>query len=179
MLSSLASRLEAYSRGYPNLRLSCVGVEHACPEMRTKARKSWNPFFRALWEYCRAKPFAVEDHPWGDTVFKVGGTRGKIFAFLGQPDADDGGVTVKPSPEELGGLLRLPFVQRAHYIGRYGWIDVSIRDRRSLKLALDLVDETYNRIAVTGKSGATAAGTGACRPHRSRGPTRRRQQTRG
>ena len=131
----------------------------------TKPHKNWNPFFRALWEHCRAKPLAVEDHPWGDIVFKLGGTRGKIFAFLGHPEADNAGVTVKPSPEELGGLLGLPFVQRAPYIGRYGWIDVSVRDRRSLKLALDLVDETYSRVAAAGKR-RTA------RPRVARGKTR-------
>lgn len=73
--------------------------------MRTKPHKNGNPLFRALWDHCRAKPLAVEDHPWGDMVFKVGGTSGKIFAFLGHPEADDVGVTVKPSPEELGELL--------------------------------------------------------------------------
>lgn len=119
--------------------------------MTTKADKNWSPFFRALWEHCRAKPLAVEDHPWGDVVFKVGGKRGKIFAFLGHPEADDVGVTVKPPPEELGGLLGLPFVRRASYIGRFGWIDVSVRNRRSLKLALALIDETYSRVAAMGK----------------------------
>jgi predicted DNA-binding protein (MmcQ/YjbR family) len=128
--------------------------------MRTKAHTNWNPFFRALWEHCRAKPLAVEDHPWGDIVFKVGGRRGKIFAFLSHPEAEDVGVTVKPTPEELGGLRGLPYVQRAAYIGRYGWVKVSVRDRRSLKLALGLVDETYGRIAAAGK-GRTARPRGA------------------
>src|SRR5688572_23864425 len=123
-----------------------------------KANKNWNPFFRALWEHSRAKPRAVEDHPWGDdVVFKFGGKNGKIFAFLGYPEAEDAGVTVKPSPEELGGLLRLPFVQRAAYIGRYGWINVKVRDRRSLKLALDLVDDTYHRVADAAKRQGKAA----------------------
>jgi predicted DNA-binding protein (MmcQ/YjbR family) len=136
--------------------------------MRTKAAKNWNPFFRALWEHCRAKPLAVEDHPWGDTVFKVGGQRGQIFAFLSDPEADDAGVTVKPSPEELGGLLRLPYVQRAGYIGRYGWVDVSVRDRRSLKLTLGLIDETYSRIVAAGKSRTTRSrpARGKARPRR-------------
>lgn len=99
----------------------------------------------------------MEDHPWGDVVFKFGGKRGKIFAFLGHPVAAVAGVTVKPSSEELGGFLRLPFVQRAAYIGRFGWIDVSVRDRRSLKLALNLVDDTYNHIADAAKRRGAAA----------------------
>jgi hypothetical protein len=35
--------------------------------------QNWNPYFRALWNHCSAKPDAVEDHPWGETVFKIGG----------------------------------------------------------------------------------------------------------
>jgi hypothetical protein len=43
-----------------------------------------HPVFRALFEHASAKPDAVLDHPWGDTVFKV---RGKIFVFLGRNHA--------------------------------------------------------------------------------------------
>ena len=45
--------------------------------------------------YCLNFPEAFEDHPWGDTVFKVGK---KIFVFV--HGADDGlSVTVKLPPE--------------------------------------------------------------------------------
>src|SRR5207253_52290 len=93
------------------------------------ADEAWNPFFRALWEHCRAKPDAMEDHPWGETVFKV---RDKCFAFLGIPDR--AAVTVKPDPEDLDALLALPFVERAAYIGRYGWVKVAIADEDALAL---------------------------------------------
>src|SRR5205814_7069426 len=108
--------------------------------------EAWTPFFRALWEHCRAKPDAMEDHPWGETVFKV---RDKCFAFLGLPDR--AAVTVKPDPEDLDALLALPFVERAAYIGRYGWVKVAIADEDALALALDLVDHTYESIATRGK----------------------------
>lgn len=116
--------------------------------MTSRASKDWNRFYRAMWQHCRAKPHAVEDHPWGeeDTVFKVGGKKGNIFAFLGHPKTQEAGVTVKPSREELGGFLGLPYVTRAPYIGRYGWIHVSVRNQRTLKMALDLIDDTYAAI---------------------------------
>jgi hypothetical protein len=43
-------------------------------------RERWNRYYRAIWEHCAVKPGAKEEHPWGDTVFKV---RGKSFAFMG------------------------------------------------------------------------------------------------
>jgi predicted DNA-binding protein (MmcQ/YjbR family) len=101
-----------------------------------------NPFFQALYEHCAAKPQAMEDHPWGETVFKIGG---KVFAFLGQPD--HGGVTVKAATDELDGLLTLSFIKRSPYIGRYGWIRVSVENDDALDLALRLIDHCYETIA--------------------------------
>ncbi|HEX6747351.1 MAG TPA: MmcQ/YjbR family DNA-binding protein [Longimicrobium sp.] len=109
--------------------------------------------FRTLFEYCGAKPGAVVDHPWGEVVFKV---KKKIFAYIGRP-GESSGVTVKPAPEELDALLARPNVQLAHYIGRFGWVNVSIHDQASMKLALRLVDETYEQIAHGKKGGARKA----------------------
>jgi len=101
-----------------------------------------NRFFQALYEHCAAKPEAMEDHPWGETVFKIGG---KVFAFLGLPD--HGGVTVKAATDELDGLLTLSFIKRSPYIGRYGWVRVSVENDDALDLALRLVDQSYETIA--------------------------------
>jgi predicted DNA-binding protein (MmcQ/YjbR family) len=101
-----------------------------------------HPHFLAMKEHCAAKPGAVEDHPWGETVFKV---RGKIFAFLGA--GDRARVTVKPRPDDLDGLLALPFIERAAYIGRYGWVTVDAAEPDALELALDLIDTTYQQIS--------------------------------
>jgi predicted DNA-binding protein (MmcQ/YjbR family) len=111
-------------------------------------RKDWDPYYRALWEHANAKPDAVEEHPWGDTVFKV---KGKSFAFMG-PYGSAGGVTVKPPADEREGLLELPYVNKARYIGRYGWVDVRVDDDESLRLAKELIDDTYDQIASRGKS---------------------------
>jgi predicted DNA-binding protein (MmcQ/YjbR family) len=125
------------------------------------AEENWNPYFRALWDYCSAKPAAVEDHPWGETVFKVGG---KVFAFLGLPDR--GSVTVKAPPEELNALLALSFIRRSAYIGRYGWITVSIADAEALELGLQLVDRSYDLIV-----GKTKRGQGKTIKKRGKGKT--------
>lgn len=109
------------------------------------AEADWPPLYRALWEHCAANPEAVEDHPWGDTVFKI---RGKVFAFLGGPESV--GVTVKVPPDELDTLLEASFIKRAKYVGRYGWLSVRIEDDDALKLALDLVDDSFEIVGARG-----------------------------
>lgn len=104
----------------------------------SEAQTEWHPFYRALWEHCRSKPDAWEDHPWNDTVFKI---KDKVFAFLGYPHAPS--VTVKAPPDELEVLLQASFIRPSRYIGRYGWVTVTIEDEDGLKLALDLVDDSY------------------------------------
>jgi predicted DNA-binding protein (MmcQ/YjbR family) len=119
-------------------------------------QQDWNPYFRALWTQCRAKPSAKEDHPWGETVFKVGD---KVFAFLGTPD--QGGVGVKVSPDQIEGLLRMPFIERSPYIGRYGWLSITIADDDALELAQELVDSSYEMIAAKSKPTTKAKKTAA------------------
>jgi predicted DNA-binding protein (MmcQ/YjbR family) len=99
-------------------------------------------YFRALCNHCSAKPDAVEAHPWGETVFKV---HDKVFAFLGTPER--GGVGVKVAPEQIDGLLALPFVERSPYIGRFGWLSITITDDDALELAQELIDASYEMIA--------------------------------
>jgi predicted DNA-binding protein (MmcQ/YjbR family) len=101
-----------------------------------------NPYSEALYDHCAAKPEAAEDHPWGETVFKVSG---RVFAFLG--GLDRGGVTVKVPPEELDVLLEHPSIKRARYVGRYGWVSLTVTDDETLDLARGLVDDSYDLIS--------------------------------
>jgi predicted DNA-binding protein (MmcQ/YjbR family) len=117
--------------------------------------QNWNPYFRALWNKCSTKPDAVEDHPWGETVFKVGG---KVFAFLGTPD--HGGAGVKVAPDQIDGLLALPYVERSPYIGRYGWLAITVTDDDALDLAQELVDASYEIIASKSKGQLQASAGG-------------------
>jgi predicted DNA-binding protein (MmcQ/YjbR family) len=99
------------------------------------------PYRSALFAHAAAKPEAVEDHPWGHPVFKV---RGKLFAGFGGEGAT---VTLKPRKEDLEALLALEFVRLADYVGRFGWVTVTVTDDASLDLALDLLDASYEQIA--------------------------------
>jgi predicted DNA-binding protein (MmcQ/YjbR family) len=100
-----------------------------------------HPHYTALYEHAKTKPDAVEDHPWGEVVFKV---RGKIFIFLGM--GDKAAMTVKAEKEELEALLAMPNVEKAPYVGRYGWVSVRVDEAEQLELALELIDTSYELI---------------------------------
>jgi predicted DNA-binding protein (MmcQ/YjbR family) len=85
-------------------------------------------------------PETYEDDPWGHPVFKV--RPNKMFASM---SVGDGAVqlTVKLTPEEREMAQLLPYVSRARYVGRYGWITAQVADEESLECALDWLRESY------------------------------------
>jgi len=85
-------------------------------------------------------PESYEDEPWGHPVFKVADDR--MFASMRE---EDGCVhlTVKLTAEEREIAHLLPFVSKARYVGRYGWITAEIADEESLEAALEWVRESY------------------------------------
>jgi predicted DNA-binding protein (MmcQ/YjbR family) len=85
-------------------------------------------------------PQAYEDAPWGFPVFKVGDNR--MFAWL-QSEEDAVRVTVKLTREEREIASLLPYVGKARYVGRYGWVTAAVTDDDSLEAALEWVRESY------------------------------------
>jgi predicted DNA-binding protein (MmcQ/YjbR family) len=85
-------------------------------------------------------PEAYEDEPWGHPVFKVGANR--MFAAMSE---EDGIVhlTVKLTAEEREVAQLLPFVRKAKYVGRYGWVTADVTDEASLEAALEWLRESY------------------------------------
>ena len=86
-------------------------------------------------------PGTYEDSPWGHPVFKVGDNR--MFAGMGNPGDGPLTLTVKLTPEEREIALELPFVRRAAYVGRYGWVTAEISDEETLDAALEWLRESY------------------------------------
>jgi len=105
-----------------------------------------HPHFTALYDHCAAKLAAVEDHPWDHVSFKV---RGKLFAIFGQEDPPV--MTVKARPDDLDALLALEFIERAPYVGRYGWVTVTVAEPEALDLAFELIDHSYELVAGAGR----------------------------
>ena len=85
-------------------------------------------------------PQTYEDSPWGHPVFKVGANR--MFAAM-SVDADAVRLTVKLTAEERELAHLLPYVRRADYVGRYGWITALVSDEESLDNALEWLRESY------------------------------------
>jgi predicted DNA-binding protein (MmcQ/YjbR family) len=98
---------------------------------------------RDLQAYCLSFAGAWEDYPWGDIVYKVGK---KMFAALGVT-GELAGLTVKATLEDQDELVQLPHVEKAHYVGRYGWISVTVSDEATYEHALELIANSYNLVA--------------------------------
>jgi predicted DNA-binding protein (MmcQ/YjbR family) len=86
-------------------------------------------------------PETYEDSPWGHPVFKVGDNR--MFAAISNPGPEPLRLTVKLTPEEREVALELPFVSKAAYVGRYGWVTAEISDEETLEAALEWLRESY------------------------------------
>ena len=93
--------------------------------------------FRAL---ALSLPETYEDSPWGHPAFKVADN--KLFATMSVSD-DAVRVTVKLTQEEREIAFLLPYVRRASYVGRYGWITATVTDEESLAAALEWLRESY------------------------------------
>jgi predicted DNA-binding protein (MmcQ/YjbR family) len=85
-------------------------------------------------------PETYEDTPWGHPVFKVGDN--KMFAAMSDGD-DPVSLTVKLTAEEREIALHMPYVSVARYVGRYGWVTVTVTDDESLENALEWMRESY------------------------------------
>jgi predicted DNA-binding protein (MmcQ/YjbR family) len=90
-------------------------------------------------------PGAYEDHPWDEDVAKVGK---KVFVFLGIPDSERPGMTVKLR-ESHDHALSIPGAAPTGYgLGKSGWVDVPFRDTTPpLDVLKDWVEESYRLVA--------------------------------
>jgi predicted DNA-binding protein (MmcQ/YjbR family) len=93
-----------------------------------------------LRELALSLPETYEDEPWGHPVFKV--AENKMFASMSVGE-DCVSLTVKLTPEEREVAHLFPFVSRARYVGRYGWITAEIADEEALDCALEWLRESY------------------------------------
>ena len=90
-------------------------------------------------------PEATEDHPWGESAFKV---KGKVFLFMSR---HDGGLNLSmklpvSGPEVLG----LPFASPTGYgLGKHGWVTARFEpgDAVPVDLIREWVDESFRAVA--------------------------------
>jgi predicted DNA-binding protein (MmcQ/YjbR family) len=102
---------------------------------------------RAAVRFALGLPGAREDHPWGETVAKVGA---KVFAFFGSDGSPNGpGMTLKLR-ESNQAALGVPGAAPARYgLGKSGWVTLTLRTPGAPPLAVlcDWVEESYRLVA--------------------------------
>jgi predicted DNA-binding protein (MmcQ/YjbR family) len=93
-----------------------------------------------------AYPDAWKDHPWGETVVKVGK---KVFVFFGLPR---GGLKLScklPHTFDVA-LSTLPFAESTGYgLGASGWVTATFEGKEDVPvlLLLEWIDESYRAVA--------------------------------
>jgi predicted DNA-binding protein (MmcQ/YjbR family) len=100
--------------------------------------------------YAFGMPGAWEDHPWGESVAKVGK---KVFVFFGMSNDEylrEGlGMSVKlPHSGDL--VLSLPFAEPTGYgLGRAGWVSVRITaaELPPLPMLTSWIEESFRAVA--------------------------------
>jgi predicted DNA-binding protein (MmcQ/YjbR family) len=100
--------------------------------------------FDKLLAYALAFPGAWEDHPWDETVAKVGK---KVFVFFGAREGV--GLSVK-LPESADFALGMDWTEPTGYgLGKAGWVSATFP--RGTKIPVDLlmdwIDESYRAVA--------------------------------
>ena len=102
--------------------------------------------WKALKKHAAEKPGAWEDHPWGETVFKVAK---KVFVFLGHSDSAYGLSCKLPDSSEAA-ITMFSFAEPTGYgLGKSGWVSAhfSPKDDVPLDLLQQWIDESYAAVA--------------------------------
>jgi predicted DNA-binding protein (MmcQ/YjbR family) len=91
-------------------------------------------------------PEAWEDHPWGESVAKVGK---KVFVFMGMGQREDGTAhfTVK-LPHSYEEALALPFAESPGYgLDRGHWVTLHAPPDAPVEMLTAWVEESYRAVA--------------------------------
>jgi predicted DNA-binding protein (MmcQ/YjbR family) len=104
-----------------------------------------HPLAEPLRAFAFGLPEAYEDHPWGESVAKVGK---KVFVFFGSTDGEGPfGFSVK-LPISNDEALSMPFTEPTGYgLERGHWVTVRPPDDIPVDLLLAWIEESYRTVA--------------------------------
>ena len=104
------------------------------------------PAWKALKKYAAAKPGAWEDHPWGETVYKIGK---KVFVFLGHADYGYGMSCKLPDSGEAATTMFSWAEPTGYGLGKAGWVSARFepKDDVPVDLLRQWIDESYAAVA--------------------------------
>jgi predicted DNA-binding protein (MmcQ/YjbR family) len=101
----------------------------------------WNRLRR----YAFGLPGAYEDHPWGESVAKVGK---KVFVFFGTGGSDEApGISVKLRDSQPLALAQPGATPTGYGLGKAGWVSIRISDEMPFEMLRDWIDESYGTVA--------------------------------
>jgi predicted DNA-binding protein (MmcQ/YjbR family) len=110
--------------------------------------------FKALKAHASKKEGAWEDHPWGETVYKVGK---KVFVFMG--GSDGFGLSCKLPDSSEAAITMFSWASPTPYgLGKSGWVSARFekKDDVPVDLLKQWIDESYAAIAPRRPAAKTA-----------------------
>lgn len=112
-----------------------------------------------LRDHALALPEAWVDHPWRETVVKVGK---KVFVFLGVDDGSHpSALGVKLTASHDQALSLSGSAPMSYGLGRAGWVTLALEaEPPPTDVLLDWVEETYRAVAPKRLAAALDAGPG-------------------
>jgi predicted DNA-binding protein (MmcQ/YjbR family) len=103
------------------------------------------PLAEPVRAFAAALPGAWEDHPWGESVFKVAK---KVFVFFGVLEEKPGlhlTVKLRDSHEEA---MAFDWVTPAGYgLDRGGWVTCDVPDDAPIEMITGWIEESYRLVA--------------------------------
>ena len=100
----------------------------------------------AVHAFAAGLPEAWEDHPWGESVYKVGK---KVFMFFGVPDdADPRLRLIVKLRDSLDEAMSFDWVEPAGYgLDRGGWVSAVVPDDAPPDMVTAWIAESYRLVA--------------------------------
>ena len=106
-----------------------------------------HPEAKKLRKAALAYPTTVEDFPWGDRAFKVGGK--KVFLFLSDAEAGGWSCAMKLPYRRQEALNVKGAAPTPYNLGKSGWVSFRFSAKQKVPSAqmLDWLDESWRAIA--------------------------------
>jgi len=100
------------------------------------------PLAKPIRAFAAGLPGGWEDHPWGESVFKVGK---KVFVFFGV--GDEGHLTVKLR-DHRDEAMAFDWVKPSGYgLDRGGWVSCALPPDAPVEMVVGWIEESYRIVA--------------------------------
>jgi predicted DNA-binding protein (MmcQ/YjbR family) len=109
----------------------------------------------SLLAYALSLPAAWEDHPWGESVAKVGR---KVFVFFGTEGGDDAEMGLKLRESQPLALAQPGVTPMGYGLDKAGWVSVRFGPDMPVDMLREWIDESYRAVAPRVRGGGGRVG---------------------